>query len=76
MELVDGLLPSVRAPLLVLHGAHDHTAPVGSAHRIAARVTSQPLRLRILPRSYHLLAIDEERTIVAAEVGAFFAAHT
>lgn len=75
MALVDGLLPEVRAPLLVLHGQHDHTAPVGSARRIAARVASQPLRLRILPRSYHLLAIDEERTIVAAEVGAFFERH-
>ncbi|HUQ08229.1 MAG TPA: alpha/beta fold hydrolase [Kofleriaceae bacterium] len=72
MELVDDALPDVRVPLLVLHGEHDHTAPVGSAARIAERVSARDLRVRILPRSFHLLAIDEERTIVAAEVGTFF----
>ena len=72
MELVDDALPDVRVPLLVLHGEHDHTAPVGSAARIAERVRARDLRVRILPRSFHLLAIDEERTIVAAEVGTFF----
>jgi carboxylesterase len=72
MDLVDDALPDVRVPLLVLHGEHDHTAPVGSAARIAERVSARDLRVRILPRSFHLLAIDEERTIVAAEVGTFF----
>lgn len=72
MDLVDDALPDVRVPLLVLHGEHDHTAPVGSAARIAERVSTRQLRVRILPRSFHLLAIDEERTIVAAEVGTFF----
>ena len=75
MRVVDDLLPAVRRPLLVLHGAQDHTAPVACAHQIAARVHAEPLRVRILPESYHLLAIDVERTIVAAEVGSFFARH-
>jgi carboxylesterase len=76
MDEVDAALPEVRAPLLVLHGQHDHTAPVGSAHQIAARAGAAELRLRILPRSYHLIANDVERTIVAAEVGRFFERHT
>ncbi len=71
MRIVDGLLPEVRAPLLVLHGEQDHTAPVACATRIASRVSSRELRLRLLPRSYHLLAIDVERDQVAAEVGTF-----
>ncbi len=75
MDVVDAALPDVRVPLLVLHGEHDHTAPVGSAARIAQRVQARELRVRILPRSFHLLAIDEERTVVAAEVGTFFARH-
>jgi len=75
MDVVDAALPEVRAPLLVLHGEHDHTAPVGSARHIATRVAARELRVRILPRSYHLVAIDEERTIVAAEVGTFFERH-
>lgn len=75
MEVVDRALPEVRAPLLVLHGQHDHTAPVGSASRIAERVQARDLRVRILPRSFHLIALDEERTVVAAEVGTFFERH-
>lgn len=75
MELVDAALPDVRAPLLVLHGRQDHTAPVASAHRIAARAAAGELRLRILPRSYHLIANDVERTVVAAEVGHFLERH-
>ncbi|MBZ0236344.1 MAG: alpha/beta fold hydrolase [Deltaproteobacteria bacterium] len=75
MDLVDDALPDVRVPLLVLHGEHDHTAPVGSAARIAERVSARELRVRILPRSFHLIAIDEERTVVAAEVGHFFERH-
>jgi carboxylesterase len=76
MEQVDAALPEVRAPLLVLHGEHDHTAPVGSAQRIAARAAASELRLRILPESFHLLANDVERTVVAAEVGRFVERHT
>lgn len=66
MKLVGGELEQVRAPVLVLHGRHDHTAPVGCAARIAARTNA--VRMRILPRSYHLIAADIERDIVAAEV--------
>jgi len=66
MKLVGGELEQVHAPVLVLHGRHDHTAPVGCAARIAAR--TKAVRTRILPRSYHLIAADVERDIVAAEV--------
>ncbi len=75
MQVVDAALPEVRTPLLVLHGARDHTAPLASAARIAQRVSSTDVRVRILPDSFHLLATDVERTIVAAEVGACFARH-
>lgn len=66
MQLVGGELEAVRCPALVLHGRHDHTAPVGCAAKIAARTNA--VRTRILPRSYHLIAADVERDIVAAEV--------
>ncbi|HVK78905.1 MAG TPA: alpha/beta fold hydrolase [Kofleriaceae bacterium] len=75
MDIVDDALPELRTPLLVLHAEQDHTAPVASASRIAERVRSADLRVRILPHSFHLIAIDLERTVVAAEVGAFFARH-
>lgn len=73
MRVVDGELESVTQPVLVLHGTHDHTAPVGCARRIAER--TRALRTRILPRSYHLIAADVERDIVAAEVVDFLRRH-
>ncbi len=66
MDVVDAALPQIRQPVLVLHGQQDHTAPVGCAYRIAEGARAE--RTRILPRSYHLLAVDVERDIVAAEV--------
>jgi carboxylesterase len=69
MRVVDDALPLVAAPVLVLHGARDHTAPVACAARIAARARAR--RVRILPRSYHLIAADVERDVVAAEVTSF-----
>lgn len=69
MRIVDDELPRVAPPVLVLHGAQDHTAPVACAARIAARTRAQ--RVRILRRSYHLISVDVERDIVAAEVARF-----
>jgi carboxylesterase len=73
MKVVDEELPRVRAPLLVLHGRRDHTAPVGSAARIASRAGAA--RTRILLDSRHVLSLDVERDVVVAEVGDFFARH-
>jgi carboxylesterase len=75
MRVVDAELPNVRAPTLIVHARHDHTAPVGSAVRIASRAGGRPLRTRILDESYHLVAIDVERDAVAAEVSTFFGRH-
>lgn len=73
MRLVDQSLEKVTQPVLVLHGEHDHTAPVACAHEIAER--TRAVRTRILPRSYHLIAADVERDIVAAEVIDFLRRH-
>jgi carboxylesterase len=72
MHVVDAALPQVTQPVLVLHGRHDHTAPVACAPRIAE--ATRAVRLRILPRSYHLIAVDVERDAVAAEVISFIRA--
>lgn len=69
MEVTDAALPEVTQPVLVLHATQDHTAPVACAQRIAER--THAVRVRILPRSYHLIAVDVERDIVAAEVAQF-----
>lgn len=73
MAIVDAELPRVQVPVLVLHAEHDHTAPVACAARIAERTRAE--RVRIFPQSYHLLAVDLERDLVAAEVTAFLRRH-
>jgi carboxylesterase len=66
MHEAERALPQITQRVLVLHGQHDHTAPVACAYRIAERARAS--RIRILPRSYHLIAADVERDIVANEV--------
>ena len=73
MTVVDAALPKVTQPTLVLHARQDHTAPVACAARIAEATRAE--RIRILPRSYHLIAVDVERDIVAAEVVQFVRKH-
>ena len=66
MAVVDGELARVTQPVLVIHARRDHTAPVACAARIAEQ--TRAVRTRILERSFHLIAADVERDIVAAEV--------
>ncbi len=66
MQVVDGELASIHCPVLVVHGRHDHTAPVACAAHIADK--AHAVRTRILARSFHLIAADVERDVVAAEV--------
>jgi carboxylesterase len=69
MHVVDASLEHITQPVLVLHATQDHTAPVACAYHIATRARAQ--RVRILPQSYHLIAADVERDIVAEEVISF-----
>ena len=66
-------LPLVSQPVLVVHAKHDHTAPVACARTIAD--ATRAVRVRILDESYHLIAADVERDIVAAEVVSFLRRH-
>jgi len=65
---VADLLPHVRAPLLLLHGRHDHTAPLEHADRVAQRVGSHHVHKVVLPRSFHIVAHDLDAERARAEV--------
>jgi carboxylesterase len=73
MRVVEDELAQIRQPVLVLHSRRDHTAPVACARHLAAR--THAVRTRILERSFHLIATDVERDIVAAEVIDFLRCH-
>jgi carboxylesterase len=72
MDLVAGELDRVRCPTLVVHARRDHTAPLACAEHIHRNLGADTVRVRELEDSYHLIAIDVEREVVAAEVGVFF----
>jgi carboxylesterase len=68
---VTDLLPKVRAPLLLLHGRHDHIAPVELSARVAQRVGSSRVHKVVLPRSFHILAHDLDRDQACTEIVRF-----
>jgi carboxylesterase len=55
------LLPRVRAPVCVLHGALDRTIHPRSSSLLARRVRSPRVEHYLLPRSRHVLGLDVER---------------
>lgn len=65
---VRGLLPTVRAPLLLLHGALDHAAAPDDSARVAQMVASADVQRRVFPRSFHHLAVDLDRDEVMREI--------
>ncbi len=68
---VDDLLPFVRAPLLVMHGRYDHTAPAEHSERIAQRVSASRVERVVLPRSFHQIGLDLDRERACEEVVRF-----
>lgn len=71
MRDVRSRLEQIRCPLLVVHGRFDHTAPPACAAEIVRRARSREKQLVIAPESYHLVACDVDRDMVAAAVGDF-----
>jgi carboxylesterase len=71
---VDGQLPGVAAPALVVMGRHDHTVSLAGARRLARRIGSGPTELVVLEHSFHLVGIDVERDRCADAVAKFVSA--
>jgi len=59
------------APVLVMHGRHDHVAPVRNAHVLMSTLRTTHRRLVVYPRSWHILPLDVEHDAVARDVVAF-----
>ena len=67
VDLIDeakNFLPTVTAPILIMHGEDDHTAQPRSARFIMDAVGSKIKRVAIVPNSGHLLPLTEERDFV------------
>lgn len=70
---VRAALPSLRVPLLALHGLRDATSPVSSSLEVISRAGCHDAALVVLPRSGHLVAVDLDREEVLRQVRAFVA---
>jgi carboxylesterase len=64
-------LAHITAPLLLLHGRYDHTAPPADSERVAQAVSSASVRRVVLPRSFHIVGNDLDREEVCREVVGF-----
>ena len=65
---VKNLLPTVKTPILIMHGEEDHTAQPRSARFIFDNVGSSVKKIITVPNSGHLLPLDENRDFVFDEV--------
>jgi carboxylesterase len=70
---VRALLPSLRVPLLALHGLRDATAPVSSSLELVGSAASADSRLVVLPHAGHLVGVDVDREETLRQIRAFVA---
>jgi len=66
----------VRAPALIMHAEEDDVASTRSADLVEAGIASAFKKKIILHDSYHIITLDNEKELVAAETIGFFQQHT
>jgi carboxylesterase len=73
---VDGELPQVTQPLLVLRSARDHVVPAADTARVLSRVSSTDVTEIVLEQSYHVATLDHDAERIFDESLAFIGRHT
>ncbi|TGB16309.1 alpha/beta fold hydrolase [Streptomyces sp. MZ04] len=68
---VDGELPQVTQPLLLLHSPQDHVVPPVDSARILSRVSSTDVTEILLEQSYHVATLDHDADRIFDESLAF-----
>jgi alpha-beta hydrolase superfamily lysophospholipase len=68
--------PSIKAPLLIIHGGEDRLTEVSGAHLLAESVGSADTTVRIWDGAYHELHNEPEREDVLNEVATWVLAHS
>ncbi|WP_432097495.1 alpha/beta hydrolase [Streptomyces sp. bgisy100] len=70
-HVVDGELPQVTQPMLLLHSPQDHVVPPADSARILSRVSSMDVTEILLERSYHVATLDHDAERIFEESLAF-----
>ncbi|MFD5427877.1 alpha/beta hydrolase [Streptomyces sp. NPDC127084] len=71
LKLVDGELPQVTQPMVLLHSPQDHVVPPVDSARILSRVSSQEVKEILLEQSYHVATLDHDAELIFEESYAF-----
>ncbi|WP_267241191.1 alpha/beta hydrolase [Streptomyces sp. PR69] len=71
LKLVDGELPQVTQPLVLLHSPQDHVVPSVDSARILSRVSSRDVKEILLEQSYHVATLDHDAELIFEESYAF-----
>ena len=66
---------AITTPTLILHARDDDMSHPRNAYRLQ-RALGGPTQLHLLEDSYHMIHVDQERDLVAAETASFFGAAT
>ncbi|MDT9694427.1 alpha/beta fold hydrolase [Streptomyces sp. P17] len=70
-RVVDGELPQVTQPLLLLHSPQDHVVPPADSARVLSRVSSADVTEIVLEQSYHVATLDHDADRIFEESHAF-----
>ncbi|MFE7931742.1 alpha/beta hydrolase [Streptomyces sp. NPDC057456] len=73
LRMVDGELPQVTQPLMLLHSAQDHVVPAADTARVLGRVSSTDVTEILLEQSYHVATLDHDADRIFEESYAFIA---
>ncbi|WP_250401102.1 alpha/beta hydrolase [Streptomyces cellostaticus] len=71
LRRLDGELPQVTQPLLLLRSAHDHVVPAADSARVLSRVSSRDVTQTVLEQSRHVATLDYDADRVFEESLAF-----
>ncbi|MEU3553159.1 alpha/beta hydrolase [Streptomyces fragilis] len=71
LRMLDGELPQVTQPLLLLHSAVDHVVSPADSARILARVSSVDTTEVVLEDSYHVATLDNDAERIFERSAAF-----
>jgi esterase/lipase len=75
MDVVRPELPEIRTPALVVHGRKDHTVPMEDSLELTGSLGSEVIERLWLDRSFHLVALDLEKSILVDGATRFLAEH-
>ncbi|BBC37181.1 hypothetical protein SGFS_084750 [Streptomyces graminofaciens] len=64
LRFVDGELPQVTQPLLLLHSARDHVVPPVDSERVLGRVSSTDVTEIVLEQSHHVATLDHDADLI------------